>query len=124
MNSYFPTSIAAIHALIYTFIHTLLVVTASSNSKKSEESSKLFKMIDGFLSRLAAGTLISIDPDEMPIGNARVQINKYDSLARCIFVEGLVKSLLVKDVQLCKYIMENFIGVSLCNIVNLNIKLV
>lgn len=121
MNSYFPTSVAAIHSLIYTFIHTL-VVTASSNLK-SEESNKLFKMVDGFLSRLAAGTLISIDPDEMTIGNARVQINKYDSLARCIFVEGLVKCLLVKDVQLCKYIMENLIGVSLCNIVNLNIKL-
>jgi hypothetical protein len=103
--------VTAIHALIYTFIHTL-VVTSSSNSKKSEESSKLFKMVDGFLSRLAAGTLISIDPDEMPIGNARVQINKYDSLARCVFVEGLVKCLLVKDVKLCKYIMENFIGVS------------
>ncbi|CAG8478616.1 21100_t:CDS:10 [Rhizophagus irregularis] len=108
MNSYFPTSVAAIHSLIYTFIHTL-VVTASSNLK-SEESNKLFKMVDGFLSRLAAGTLISIDPDEMTIGNARVQINKYDSLARCIFVEGLVKCLLVKDVQLCKYIMENLIG--------------
>ena len=108
MNSYFPTSITAIHALVYTFIHTL-VVTA----QKTEESNKLSKMVDGFLARLAAGTLISIDPDEMPIGNARVQINKYDSLARCIFLEGLVKCLLVKDVQLCKYILENLLEVSL-----------
>ncbi|RIA93880.1 hypothetical protein C1645_873837 [Glomus cerebriforme] len=105
MNSYFPTSVTAIHALVYTFIHTLVV----TGSKRTEESSKLFKMVDGFLARLAAGTLVSIDPDEMLIGNARVQINKYDSLARCIFLEGLVKCLLVKDVQLCKYIMENLI---------------
>ncbi|CAG8564091.1 484_t:CDS:10 [Funneliformis caledonium] len=105
MNSYFPTSVTAIHALVYTFIHTL-VVTGSER----EGSNKLFEMVNGFLARLAAGTLISIDPDEMLIGNARVQINKYDSLARCIFLEGLVKCLLVKDVQLRKYIMENLIG--------------
>ncbi|CAI2174454.1 19165_t:CDS:10 [Funneliformis geosporum] len=109
MNSYFPASVTAIHALLYTFIHTL-VVTAPVSSERAEESNKLFEMVNGFLARLAAGTLVSIDPDEMLIGNARVQINKYDSLARCIFLEGLVKCLLVKDVQLRKYIMENLIG--------------
>jgi len=115
MNSYFPTSVTAIHALVYTFIHTL-VVSVPAGSERSEESNRLFKMVNGFLARLAAGTLVSIDPDEMLIGNARVQINKYDSLARCIFLEGLVKCLLVKDVQLRNYIMNNLIGVSLFNI--------
>ena len=70
-------------------------------------------MVDGFLERLAAGTLVSIDPDEMLIGNARVQINKYDNLARCVFLEGLVKCLLVRNDRLCKYVLGNLIGVSL-----------
>jgi len=41
-------------------------------------------MILNFMNRLAAGILVFIDPDEMSIGNARVQIHKYDSLARCV----------------------------------------
>ncbi|CAG8491541.1 9632_t:CDS:10 [Paraglomus occultum] len=56
-----------------------------------------------------AGTLVSIDPDEMSIGNARVQIHKYDSLARCVFLEGLVKCCLVKDGKLRRYVMGNLI---------------
>jgi hypothetical protein len=111
--------VTAIHALVYTFIHTL-VVTTPVNSEKKDESNRLSKMVDGFLARLAAGTLVSIDPDEMLIGNAKVQINKYDNLARCIFLEGLVKCLLVKNDQLCKYILGNLIEVSLFNYSLLN----
>ncbi|CAG8512982.1 2272_t:CDS:10 [Paraglomus brasilianum] len=66
-------------------------------------------MILNFMNRLAAGTLVSIDPDEMSIGNARVQIHKYDSLARCVFLEGLVKCCLVKDGKLRRYVMGNLI---------------
>ena len=70
-------------------------------------------MILNFMNRLAAGTLVSIDPDEMSIGNARVQIHKYDSLARCVFLEGLVKCCLVKDGKLRRYVMGNLIEVNI-----------
>ncbi|CAG8705887.1 2454_t:CDS:2, partial [Gigaspora rosea] len=99
-NSNFPTSITTIHTLIYTFVHTLVVI--SVGSEITEDVAKLNKKLNGFLERLAAGTLVSID-DEMSIPNSKVQIHKYDTLARCIFLEGLIKCLLVKDVQLRKY---------------------
>ncbi|CAG8460271.1 1797_t:CDS:10 [Diversispora eburnea] len=106
-NSFLPTSVPAIHSLIYTFVHTLVVTSVGIEG--TEESIQLYKMIKGFLERLAAGTLISLD-EEISIGNTRVQIQKYDSIARCIFMEGLVKCLLVKDFQLRKYVMENLIS--------------
>ncbi|CAG8440635.1 13586_t:CDS:10 [Ambispora gerdemannii] len=106
-NSYFPTSVTAIHALVYTFVHTL-VVTLPTNDR-TDETIRLQRMVNGFLERLAAGTLVSIDINEMFIGDAHVQINKYDILARCIFLEGLVKCLLVKHIQLRKYVLANLI---------------
>ncbi|CAG8443207.1 2888_t:CDS:10 [Ambispora leptoticha] len=109
-NSYFPTSVTAIHALVYTFVHTL-VVTLPTNVgfDRTDKTIHLQKMVNGFLERLAAGTLVSIDLEEMFIGNAHVQIHKYDSLARCVFLEGLVKCLLVKNMQLRKYVLANLI---------------
>ncbi|CAG8568028.1 11125_t:CDS:2 [Gigaspora margarita] len=110
-NSNFPTSITTIHTLIYTFVHTLVVI--SVGSEITEDVAKLNKKLNGFLERLAAGTLVSID-DEMSIPNSKVQIHKYDTLARCIFLEGLIKCLLVKDVQLRKYVLENLLEASNC----------
>ena len=46
-NSQFPTSITAIHALIYTFVHTLVIIS-SIGSEKTEEISRLIKMLNGF----------------------------------------------------------------------------
>ncbi|CAG8439047.1 1095_t:CDS:10 [Acaulospora morrowiae] len=98
MNSFFPASVTSIHSLIYTFVHTLVVI--SGGAEKSEESIRLNNMINGFLERLAAGTLILVD-NEISIGNS--------SKARYIFMEGLIKCILVKNVQLQKYVMANLI---------------
>ncbi|CAJ0834999.1 1470_t:CDS:2, partial [Entrophospora sp. SA101] len=107
-KSYFPTSVTAIHALVYTFVHTLVIISPIV-SEKTEEASRLIKMINGFLVRLAAGTLVAIDPDEATVGYSHIQIQNYNSLAQCIFLEGLVKCLLVKDVQLRRFVMENLL---------------
>ncbi len=110
-NSYFPASVTAIQSLVYTFVHTLIVTSPTTAApERTQDLIHLHQTVNDFLERLAAGTLISTNPDAMSAGSSPPKDN---SLAGCVFLESLVKCLLVKDVPLRKYIMSNLIGVNM-----------
>ncbi|KAL1925577.1 uncharacterized protein VTP21DRAFT_460 [Calcarisporiella thermophila] len=102
-----PQTIAVVHSLTYTFVHTLASLNASLSEKShNEELAHIQSNLHSFLAQLADGSLIHVPPESYTQVESGATT---EEITQCIFLEGLVKCLLVRDLRVRKYLVQHLL---------------